>query len=290
MYIGTRDLVSVSGTVANVQIFLPALSSGEHTLTVFWENLHRLLVLNVNELRFQQLGGPDANGDGIKDWVQASLANSTSIDSPLQSVVSPLCLEGAARYPELAMVSTQYSITNLQSQIPRRGAGDRWFANTPLNQSGLTPIAVSFQNGAWVRTVQAEWIPYNLIDHNGETLVIRKGDQVKLVALPSDANGGQFTLEFLVNVSGETMRSPNTRPLIYSFPEAGTFTVSGTYTHGNDTETASIQVRVVDWAFTVNDFDVTGSYTFRLFHPNDREGSTCFRTDVYQAGQKIGTP
>jgi hypothetical protein len=47
-----------------------------------------------------------------------------------------------------------------------------------------------------------------------------------------------------------TLSSPNTRPLVYSFPEAGTFAVSGTYRHGNDTVTASVQVRVVDFAFS----------------------------------------
>jgi hypothetical protein len=98
--------------------------------------------------------------------------------------------------------------------------------------------------------VLADWVAYNLIAHNGETLTIRKGDQVKFVALPEGAHGGQFDVEVVVDVNGEVTRSPNTAPIIRSFPEAGTFTVSGTYTHGNDTLTASVQVRVVDWTFT----------------------------------------
>ena len=437
IYIGSRELVSVGGVVTNVQAFLPVLSEGEHTLTVFWENLDLRLALQVNQIRFQQLGGPDADEDGTKDWVQTSLDAMTGIDAPvpqasglpcIQSVVSPICLEGSARYPELATVATLHA----PCPMLHRGAGSRWYANVPINEDGLTDMDVSFQNGAMTRTVQAEWIPYNIMKYNGAELVVRKGDQIKFVALPEEMTGGQFELEFEVMTEGETVRSPNTEPLIYSFPEAGTFTVNGEYSHGNDIATASVRVRVIDWTFpeespaclldterlwaltnvpngvvfeadpsvelsisnaeltgglpilrdvtlsltateangehvivsrlypggpllavtklhpfwlkgsadnymsvveryedselwettavakhlpadvdvlidvfaggitlddytierwlTADDFDETGSYTIRLFHPNDRDGSTCFRTEVYQDEQKIGTP
>jgi len=245
LYVGSYPLVAADSVYVDVRAFLPALSAGEHTVRIFWENTSGRLAIKIRELELQQLGGPDADGDDTKDWVQASLGNMTSVDSALQSVVSPICLEGVARYvPLMSLVSQASSLPCLQS------AGSRWYANISLNQDDLTDVTVSFQNGAFERTVQAEWIPYNLIEHNGETLVIREGDMVKFVALPEDANGGQFELEFLVTAEGETVRSPNTRPLIYSFPEAGIYTVSGAYTHGNDTETASIQVRVVDWEFS----------------------------------------
>ena len=81
--------------------------------------------------------------------------------------------------------------------------------------------------------VNVEWTPLNIINHDGETILIRKGDMVKFVALPDEAVGGQFEIEYTLGMDGETVRSPNTRPLIYSFPEAGIYTVSGQYTHGN---------------------------------------------------------
>ena len=46
---------------------------------------------------------------------------------------------------------------------------------------------------------------------------------------------------------GEPLSS--TRPLTYLFPSAGTYTVTGQYTHGNDTVTASIQVQAIDGSF-----------------------------------------
>jgi len=240
LYIGSQKLVSEEGDWKQIQDFLPVLAPGEHTLKIFWENIDPQLMLGVKKIRFQQLGGPDANANGIKDWVEASLNNMTSVDSALQSVVSPICLEGAARYVPLM------EIVDEASSLVSQGAGDRWYANIPLDEDDPADVTVSFQNGALTRTVQAEWIPYNLMDHDGETLVVRKGSQVKLIALPEDANGGQFE----VDAGGETVRSPNTRPLIYSFPDAGTFTVSGEYRKGNQAETASIQVRVVDWSFS----------------------------------------
>ena len=423
MYIGSRDIVSRNGAAAVAQIFLPVLPPGEHTLTVFWENLNRRLSLKVKELRFQQLGGTDANGDGIKDWVQAAVFNSTSIDSPLQSVVSPICLEGAAHYPELASIDVQSSISNHQSSIVHRGAGSRWYTDVPLNQTGTTAVAVSFESGAVTRTVQAEWIPFNILQDSRTNLMLRAGDSLKLTALPQDWNGGQFIL----TVNGQETRSPNCRPLIYLFEQPGLYTVRGEYRHGNQTTIQQMTVTVTGWNYsgetpaciegverewtvsglpqgavleaaaamnmnvlnvsatnneqqttlslkadeingehravvrlysggpvvtnialnpfrvlsgadqymriveryedselwetsliekylppdvevqidvfaagvtlddytigrqlTVGDFDPTGEYAFRLFHPNEREGSTCYRIKIFQNGQEIG--
>ncbi len=409
IYVSSHELVSMTGTVANVQAFLPVLSPGQHTLTVFWENLNRQLSVEVKELHIQQLGGPDANNDGIKDWAMESLFNSTSIDSPLQSVVSPICLEGKARYIPLM------SLGGTVPPVPQQGAGERWYANVPLSQNGQTPIAVSFQNAAFTRTVQAEWTAFNILQSSQSNLIIRAGDSVKLTALPQGWHGGQFTL----TLNGQETRSPNCHPLVYTFEQAGTYVISGAYRKGNQTVTGQITVTVVNWTFTgeepacmlgnerewivsnlpqgavvetgpdielvresitnfivlaseangehkavvrlyeggpvitsiqlkpfwvescvdhymrvvaryedsqlwetttvakhlpvgvevqidvfaagvtlddytiqrtltVNDFSAIGEYTFRLFHPNERKGSACYNTDVYQADRKIG--
>ncbi len=245
IYLGSRQLASVGGAT-NVQIFLPVLSSGEHTLTVFWENLERRLALQVKELRFQQLGGPDANGDGIKDWMQASLAAITSVDSAIRSAVSPICLEGADRYPELATISKPaYSTLPAPCSTLQRAAGDRWYANVPLNEDGLTDVTVSFQNGAYTRKVQAEWTAFNILQSSQSNLTLRVGDTVKLTALPNGANGGQITLW----LDGKEYRSPNCHPLFFKFDQPGTYSVDAEYRHGNQQTTGHLTITVVDWAF-----------------------------------------
>ena len=39
---------------------------------------------------------------------------------------------------------------------------------------------------------------------------------------------------------------------------------------------------------TKADYDETGEYNFRLFHPNDKDGSTCHTFKAYQNGVLIG--
>ncbi|MDF7802016.1 hypothetical protein P4C99_21245, partial [Pontiellaceae bacterium B1224] len=126
-----------------------------------------------------------------------------------------------------------------------QGAGPRWYANLPLEQDGTTTATATFQNGALECPINIEWVPLNLMEHDGETVQVRKGDQLKLEALPTDARGGQFTL----TVFGEEHRSPNTQPLVVAFDEAGTYPVSGTYRNGRRETAAAITVTVVDGSF-----------------------------------------
>jgi hypothetical protein len=247
LYVGSYPLVAADSVYKDIRVFLPVLPAGEHTVRIFWENTSKNLSLKVRDLRLQEYGGLDANGDGIKDWVQASLASSTSIDSSLQSVVSPICLEGAARYPELAKLYVQPSTFNVQ-----RAAGARWYANVPLDEDNEeTAIAVSFQNGAWNRIVQAEWVPLNLLQSSQTNLMIRVGDSVKLTALPEDANGGQFTITATCHstLATDEVRSPNCDPVVYSFDQPGTYAVTGEYTKGNETVTGELTVTVAGWQF-----------------------------------------
>lgn len=242
MYLGSRDVVSTRGASADVHVFLPILPLGEHTLTVFWENLHRLLVLKIDELSFQQLGGPDANSDGVKDWVQASLVNSTSVDSSLQSVVSPVCLEGAARYVPLM------NITSDSSEFTAyRGVGGRWYTDIPLRETGETPVSVSFQSETLTRSVQAEWVSFNMLQAGQSNLTVRVGDSVKLMAVPEGWGGGQFTL----TLNGVETRSPNCDPVIYTFDQAGSYVIHGNYRHdANQSMEGDLTVTVVDWSFS----------------------------------------
>ncbi|MBN2162432.1 MAG: hypothetical protein JW713_05775 [Pontiellaceae bacterium] len=246
-YIGEYPLVTAEGVYADVRAFLPVLPAGEHTVRLFWDNVHVGLGVQIKDIQLQSLGGPDNNANGVKDWVEASIAAMAGVDAVTESYISPACIEGKARY-----VPFMNLVDDASSFVPvTQSAGPRWYANLPLDQDDVTEATASFQNGALEIPFTVEWVPYNLMDHNGETLYIRKGDMVKFVALPDEAVGGQFEIEYMLGMDGETVRSPNTRPLIYLFPSAGTYTVTGEYTHGNDTVTAAITVVALDGGFPV---------------------------------------
>jgi len=261
VYVGSHKLVAADGIYADVRAFLPSMPAGQHTVRIFWENTSRQLAVKISELQLQSLGGPDADGNGTKDWAEASIAAMAGVDPVSESFVSPACIEGNARYVPFMHLAgdgvstneTSGSETNANliglTPLVKQGAGARWYANLPLEQDGTTTGTASFQNGALEVPISIEWVPLNLMEHDGETILVRKGDMVKFVALPEEAVGGQFEIEYVLGMDGETVHSPNTDPLIYLFPSAGIYTVTGQYTHGNDNVVAGIQVVAVDGSF-----------------------------------------
>ncbi len=239
----------------------------EHTVRLYWENVYSRLAVKIQSLELQSLGGPDNNGNGTKDWIETAIAAMAGVDTSTfdipcsefdiqQYYVSSACIEGDTRYVEFMDLAFQSSISNLSSQIPRRGAGARWYANLPLLDAGdATPANASFQNGALEVPMSVKWMPYNLIDHDGETITIRKGDALRLTCIDparafedlEHARGGQF--EIALDITGNTYSSPNTRPITVAFTNAGSFTVSGDYIKGNNTLSASVNVVVIDASF-----------------------------------------
>ena len=242
IFVGEYEFVSADGVYKNVRTFLPVMTVGEHTVRIFWDNVYSRLKVQIADLQLQSLGGPDSDGNGIKDWVETSLHAMAGIDEVTSSYISPACIEGDARY--VPLVSISGGTTNAQPVV-KQSAGDRWYANLPLKEDGATTATATFQNGALEVPFLVDWVPYNMMDHNGETLTIRKGDSLKLEALPGNAHGGQFTLM----LSGKDYRSPNTHPLAFDFPEAGTYIINGDYRKGNTHTYATVTIEVLDGSF-----------------------------------------
>jgi hypothetical protein len=240
VFVGEYEFISADGVYEDVRAFLPVMPAGEHTVRIFWDNVYTGLAVQIRELQLQILGGPDRNENGTKDWIEVSLAAMAGVDAVTESYFSPACIEGNARYvPLMSLVSQAASLPCNQS------AGARWYTNLPLAEEGCTTATAMFQNGALELPVGIEWVAYNLMDHNGEILYVRKGDSVKLSALPSGAKGGQFT----ISVSGITERSSNTHSLVFDFSEAGSYVVQGEYRKGKNTVSSSITVEVLDGSF-----------------------------------------
>jgi hypothetical protein len=252
IYVGKYPMVSADGVYTDVSAFLPSMPAGEHTVRLYWENVYSRLAVKIQSLELQSLGGPDANGNGTKDWIEVSISAMAGVDAVTESYISPACVEGDARYVEFMDLIPQAFRRHRGAEnvpqascLPRRGAGPRWYANLSLEQHGRTTATASFQNGALELPINIEWTALNLMEHDGETILIRKGDSVKFTALPGNVHGGQFTL----SVFGDEHRSPNTRPLVVAFDAAGTYTVHGDYRKGNRHTQASITVEVIDGSF-----------------------------------------
>jgi len=252
LYVGTKALDTASESFEDVFLFLPWMPQGEHRVKIVWENYDNSCALLVRDIRLQEMGGSDSDGDGVKDWVECYFDRVCSIGST-ESHISPACIEGHAKY-----VSLMGIMDDTSNPVPaRQGAGERWFADLPLMEGHAATLAeISFQNGGKVRPLQIMWRPYNLLAHDGETVTIRKGDALRLTCIdPARADGdleqaldGQFTLHVL----GDDLESPDTRPIAVTFANAGSFEVGGEYTLDGSPMSASITVEVVDGAFPSN--------------------------------------
>jgi hypothetical protein len=250
VFVGEYPFVCADGVYTDLRAFLPSLPAGEHTVRLSWENVHTRLAVRIAQLEVQRLGGPDNNENGVKDWIEASVAAMSGLDEMSESYISPACIEGDARYVPFMQIQGLQDAggTNVSqaSSLPcLQSAGERWFANLPLDENGTTEATASFQNGAFELPVAIDWVPYNLVDHDGETITIREGDSLRILCLPEGARGGQFTIE----LDGETYRSPNRRPLTCVFDEAGTYTINGEYRKGNNRVSASATIEVIGGSF-----------------------------------------
>ena len=249
VYIGKRNFIAPEGIYNTTRIFTPSLDAGTHTIRISWENTNRRLSLQIKELQLQQLGGVDLNTNGTRDWIEAYLGNMTGI-LPFDaiSLVSPVCLEGQARYVPLTSITASSQTNSITVEPSITG---QWYSDVALSPTGSTQVAVSFQSGATTHTTNITWATINLITGGGlppasTNLTIRKGDSLKFTAQPTGATNGTVT----VGVGDTTNTTDIINPVIVEFPEAGTYTVIGTF--APSTISGSLLVTVIEAAFPTN--------------------------------------
>ncbi|OGV70309.1 MAG: hypothetical protein A3K19_09315 [Lentisphaerae bacterium RIFOXYB12_FULL_65_16] len=235
-YVGCGTLVASPGTYGKAHFYTPFLPAGAHSLDVEWDNVENGTSLQVRAVRLQRLGGPDADSNGRPDWADHRIAAMCGLDAvPSTSRVSPLCIEGTAHFLAGTTISDGTPV--------KRGTWRRWYADLPLSETGPTTATVSFQNGARAATVSATWVATNVL--NDPDLTLRKGDALRLVALPEGATGGTVQIA----VGADTFNTTPDAPVGYLFDAAGVFTVTGTYTpETGDPVAGELQVMVLDCA------------------------------------------
>ena len=106
--LGHHNLAAKYGVSGTVGCFTPYLPAGRHTLKVFWDNSESYTQLRLQSVHVQTGFGPDSNGSGIKDWVEALVNDQSGLDltnSTITSYTSPVCLEGRDPYLLLMLLN-----------------------------------------------------------------------------------------------------------------------------------------------------------------------------------------
>jgi hypothetical protein len=239
------SLAAAYGTNGLVRCFTPFLRPGAHTVSIFWENAASLTSLRLKSVTLQSIAGPDTNGNGIKDWVEAELAlNNTVITTNATSFTSTAFIQGNASFAGLVSISCSpdSGSTNFPGSA---GPNNLWYANAPLSATGTNVVTIAFESGALVLTQQVVWTPRNLLA--GGSITIRQGDSLLLTAQPI---AGPGIGSLIITVGTNQVSTPASQPLPYQFTQPGVVTVTGTVNDQNGApQTGSLSVNVVGYAF-----------------------------------------
>lgn len=179
--LGKSNLVYGPDRDALLRVITPMLSAGMHTLELKIDNMLARRMVSIRSIKVLEPQGADLDGDGHPDWVVSFLSGANTLKPYAAfSRTSPAFLEGTARSRASSALNRQPVHEGLDE--------NHWYANLPLEAGGSTPFNLVFGDGL-TATGNIQWQPTNVLD--GGSIVIRKGDSLKLVVRPSTGTTGQ---------------------------------------------------------------------------------------------------
>lgn len=223
----------------------PWLAQGLHALEFELQNFSNDRRFSLSDVAVCTPEGPDADGNGIPDWLDARRRRSRCDRAGLvRSRVSPFCLRGRAACPDLASVS---------SGTPVRALPDfGWWTDVPLAVDAETDVTVTYEGGFKTEVVRIGWEPFDLLAETD--IVLRRGDSLLLMA-PADAE---------VTRDGVAVDRTGDRPTPVRFDEAGECVLSCVAADGRKNALTVTVVEVVNaenvpvWRGKTNSLGVKG--------------------------------
>ena len=180
LFVARQVVTAPYGTRADAFFFLPEIPAGEHEFRLVWRNWAVNTFLAVHDLRFVSFGGPDVDANGVPDWKDYRAAESSALgELPLESLVSPLCIEGRDLWRDILDVEVEYPDTNAVFATVKT-IGDGFYADIPLPEDGTATI--SLRDRSLVESFTVTWKALDVFDGEYATnaLVIRTGDALRI--------------------------------------------------------------------------------------------------------------
>ena len=249
--VGQYDLVSYNGAAETITGLTQFLPEGNHTFQIVDLNYSGVNDLEIDSIEILQPKGADELIGGQPDWVTQKIEAADTVQPVAgTSYVSPICVEGSARFTQQVWIAsgTQASVT-IQPEV-----NGQWYANVPLNGDGsVTNVVTNFEEGMLSSTSSVIWAPFNVAANTVAPFMIRQGDSLRLTGYPvGNQSGGPLAITIASGtsmVSGSTIYTGTTTanvPLNYAFATSGTYTVQ-TVWNGTSTSTAQIQVETANF-------------------------------------------
>ncbi|HCE46849.1 MAG TPA: hypothetical protein DET40_25155 [Lentisphaeria bacterium] len=248
---GSQTLTASYGVNGKVWFYLPKLQTGVHSAKIKWTNIVSNTFLRINKLELQSLGGPDADSNGIPDWIDSRNEKLTLVTVPASSRTSPLCIEGAnASNIEQISVAGFYTAPEEEPVQPaiRHSVENAWYSDVALTPNAPSNLTISFQNGQLSVNKATSWLPVNII--TDDDMTIRLNDSLLLTAAPEGSGQGSVS----ITVEGQTLTTVSETPVPYKFENTGDIQISATFTPDNNdpATTDSLNVKVVSSSFNGN--------------------------------------
>ena len=183
----TGKIVYGQSREGSIRILTPQLPAGAHTVELMIDNMIARRSVAIKSVKVYQPDGMDTDGNGQPDWVQSQLTGANTIAPYLSaSRTSPAFVEGQARILSDIILNGSSINEGLDT--------NHWYANIPLDLAQPTLFNVAFEPGI-SDSGSISWADTNVL--NSETLTVRRGDSLKLVARPNGVATNQpvsFTL------------------------------------------------------------------------------------------------
>ena len=177
--LGSQTLVYGTTKEALLRVTTPELTAGDHLVTLDIDNIIARRSISITGLDIYEPGGADLDSDGVPDWITSRLTvESTLASYQSTSRTSPAFIEGQARIsPSISNVTVQQG-----------NDASHWFADVPLDDSTATAFTIDFESNL-SESGSIIWSTTNVLDE--ETLIVRRGDSLKLSAVPTGGSTGQ---------------------------------------------------------------------------------------------------
>ena len=247
--LGVFNLNSYNGAQQTILGLTQDLAAGNHTLQILDLNYSGVVDLQVNNVEILDPEGSDDLISGQPDWLTRNIVAADTVQQvPATSYVSPICMEGSARFFEQVSTTsgTQAGTFGAQPEI-----NGQWYSNLPLNADGsVTQLVTSFEGGMISSTSSVAWSPFNVAANTASPLLVRKGDSLRLTGYVIGGQpGGAVSIMIgsgtnLVTGSNAIYSGTTTSdvPLVYTFATSGTYSVQAVW-GGTTTATAVVEVK-----------------------------------------------
>jgi len=243
-FLGKETLVVARNTKRTLRFWLPDVATGNHAIRLKWNNIKPSKVLQIHALRLVAFAGPDTDGNGKADWIDARSARlAVTANVPPVSFVSPLCVEGESRYPELVSLLADFVPVGATQELyfVKKSLSGEWYTNITLSPKDSTLLSLDGGMGGAFAYYSTRWVPLNLLTTESTNLTIRLHDALLLEALPevvideedpfAPVQEPTGCVQFIIDGPDGlvTNVAPVTTPVPFIFDTAGDYTVTTTY-------------------------------------------------------------